>query len=282
MIEGNCLNVSNEGTFEFSLFLFQTSFVAATVTLLFGHLGSAKPIDKLGQRPQGAGLLSYLVHYLRNSSGVRGYDSSLGSFAPIPRLLLHGALFQSFFGAFAHVVLSTYPLKNLSTAFFMEILTNKNILLSVDSECLSLVLFPSIINGDGADSSQNVILYLNYLPITLMVYLSIWTFFLVRSKGVSHPGGPREHKIRRSPAWEDKTTHFEEKYSSKSEKVYWSCHVAQDSHSVTMDRFHTKNNKATTNGTSNGDSEILSVVSAKSGEEGVPLKKGLSGEPFGR
>ncbi len=88
----------------------------------------------------------------------------------------------------------------------------------------------------------------------------VWTF----GRGVSHPGGPREHKIRRMPKWDDVTTTIDQGLLSSSSSSPWRCAVAKDSHISTLKRF--------------------GLDPKTHGENGVLSDKvvGLCGEPFGR
>lgn len=79
-------------------------------------------------------------------------------------------------------------------------------------------------------------------------------------KGVSHPGGPRTHKIRRIPVWEDTDTNIDHLVGTDGEK--WHCVVARDSHRSTLTAFG---------------------LSPSDGENGMKSGSvGLTGEPFGR
>lgn len=63
--------------------------------------------------------------------------------------------------------------------------------------------------------------------------------------GVSHPGGPREHKIQRVPKWEN-TFHDPPSIISKK----WRAVVAKESHDVTQARY--KGTKAQLTGEPSG------------------------------
>ena len=64
-------------------------------------------------------------------------------------------------------------------------------------------------------------------PVVIMtlgaiaLVLAIWHF---SRAGVSHPGGPRAHRILREPQWANKTWVFD---------AGWRCAIAEESHSVT-------------------------------------------------
>ena len=56
-------------------------------------------------------------------------------------------------------------------------------------------------------------------------YLTFFYIYFHAMPNVSHPGGPRPHKIQRTPTWNNVTTPAVAKT--------WRCAVAQDSHQVT-------------------------------------------------
>ncbi|CAB9530108.1 Cycloartenol Synthase [Seminavis robusta] len=127
------------------------------------------PPIKLGKRPLGNGLWSYLLDYYQSSVGVWGYDPVQGAFAAPLRLRFHMVGWLILWAS----LLTVTPFdsrKCLSSKF--------RIPLSVlQSGVVSLFLysfFQYIVN--------------HFLP------------------PVSHPGGACEHKIRRIPQWTDTTT----------------------------------------------------------------------------
>ena len=102
--------------------------------------------------------------------------------------------------------------------------------------------------------------------ILFITSLYAGTFFVIGkvSKGVSHPGGPREHKIRRMPQWNDSNSSIEDQLTSFSgdNETKWRCAVAKDSHRATLATFG---------------------LGAKDGENGMKAGPiGITGEPFGR
>lgn len=63
-------------------------------------------------------------------------------------------------------------------------------------------------------------------------YLTFFYVYMHCMPNVSHPGGPRAHKIQRKPLWSDVTTPTPNAIVSN-----WRCAVAQDSHQVTETLF---------------------------------------------
>ncbi len=186
--------------------------VALIVTsLCTAHFLTPLSIEKLGKRPLGKGLWTYLYSQLFSSTaGTWGYDSSLGCFSPIWRVSFH-----------ISAILLVYSL----VPFFPEDKCN----------CMSLFMVSSAYSA----------------------------FFFVIGKvceGVSDPGGPREHKIRRMPRWDDVNSYFTSEICDSDTK--WRCAVASDSHRATLGTFGLK---------------------AEDGENGIKVgPMGMSGEPFGR
>jgi len=66
--------------------------------------------------------------------------------------------------------------------------------------------------------------------VVFMAYLSFFYIYFHKLPNVSHPGGPRAHKIQRKPQWDNVTTHVDL-------TPEWQCVVAEDSHQVTEARF---------------------------------------------
>jgi len=184
-----------------------------TLSLLTAHLLSTYPLSKLGKRPIGKGLYTYLYSQLFSSyTGCWGYDSSLGSFAPFWRLMFH--------------------------------------------ICTIMVFYAVVLYMNMSSSNSNVQNLKVGLRVTL-VYTLAFFFYGKFSKGVSDPGGPREHKIPRMPKWNN----VQVSIPKNSQK--WRCAVAQDSHRVTLKRFNLDPKSHGEDGINSGDI-------------------GMHGEPFGR
>jgi len=184
-----------------------------TLSLLTAHLLSTYPLSKLGKRPIGKGLYTYLYSQLFSSyTGCWGYDSSLGSFAPFWRLMFH--------------------------------------------ICTIMVFYAVVLYMNMSSSNSNVQNLKVGLRVTL-VYTLAFFFYGKFSKGVSDPGGPREHKIPRMPKWNNVQVSIPKNCQK------WRCAVAQDSHRVTLKRFNLDPKSHGEDGINSGDI-------------------GMHGEPFGR
>jgi squalene/oxidosqualene cyclase-like protein len=66
--------------------------------------------------------------------------------------------------------------------------------------------------------------------VTLVSYLGAWYYSHHVLLGVSHPGGPRPHKIQRRPTWKNSTTIL-------FDTANWRCAVAHDAHDDTEKKF---------------------------------------------
>jgi lanosterol synthase len=99
------------------------------------------------------------------------------------------------------------------------------------------------------------------LSVAVTIAYSGFYFILYKfGKGVSHPGGPREHKIRRMPQWNDQESSIDHLLTTNGET--WRCVVASESHRATLEKFH---------------------LTSEDGENGIKSGTvGMSGEPFGR
>ena len=188
---------------------------------------SASPIGQLGQRPHGTDLWSWLYHYLIDNVGVGGYDTSLGALAPSLRLRMH--------------------------------ITSIIFLWAIGYAALRLSLASAQITTPAAPADD----CLCFLGLSLQAWrcglAATWFYGLAMyllqdvAPGVSVPGGPRPHKLQRTPQWKDHSTRLDEKTRNK-----WRCAVAQDAHDVTHQSFCS----------SSSSSDSPSLL--------------LTGEPFGR
>jgi hypothetical protein len=196
-------------SFDTSLYLGGIAVGLAVITIVEGHFKS--PLEQLGQRPMGRNLKGWLRYSIVDGVGAMGYDPILGCWAPQIRALVH--------------------------------------LCAVAALCAlagTMILGPKA--GAGEDDDGSCFLRIPYTfwgasGVTATIYaLSIHYIHHVML-GVSHPGGPRAHKIQRQPKWDE--------HSTTVHSGTWRCAVAKDSHEDTKKQFR-----------------------------GTPGK--LSGEPFGR
>lgn len=184
------------------------------LSIVTAHGLTSYPIHKLGKRPMGKGIWTYLSSQLFSStSGIWGYDNSLGCFCPIWRLSFHISSILVLYSILSSVAWSDEHAWNLGI-------------------------------------------------VTAICYAAIFFILDKVTLGVSHPGGPREHKIRRMPQWDDKKSLVDDMLVSSDGKEKWRCAVATDSHRATLSSFG---------------------LQAKDGENGIKSDAiGMTGEPFGR
>ena len=188
------------------------------VSLLTAHMLTPFPIHKLGKRPLGKGLWSYTFNQIFSfTSGMWGYDSSLGSFNPIIRVSFHLSLVIMLYAGALLASVESYQLAEKDTLAIVSILT-------------------------------------------YALFFFIWD---CQSLGVSHPGGPREHKIPRKPEWKNITSSIDPQIlCNAKEQTKWRCAVSIDSHKATLNQFN---------------------LTKEHGENGIKTTSiGMSGEPFGR
>lgn len=127
--------------------------------------------------------------------GVWGYDPILGAFAPPLRARFHVVAALTFW----------YGL---------------------------LRAWPEALIPDQCDPSTGIKLsFFQSGAVALSMYA--FAYFVVHYlfPGVSHPGGPRPHKIQRVPKWEDSVS-FPPSVAEK-----WRCVVAQESHEISDTKF---------------------------------------------
>lgn len=85
------------------------------------------------------------------------------------------------------------------------------------------------LGGNEDCASSSAITMCGVIVSTL--YLGFFYVYFHKLPNVSHPGGPRAHKIQRKPMWNDVNT------PTPSITKDWRCAVAEDSHQVTASLF---------------------------------------------
>lgn len=224
--------------------------LACTMT----HVLSGSPLTQLGLRPSGRGLGSYLAGQLGPAwltGGIRGtwgYDSSLGSHSPVARVLYHACAFCV---AWAALVVGPPAFSAVQAVVHPS---------SSEQQCgVVAAIIPY-----GAEDSLLTITSPSVLSdgiFAAAAYFGGLFLYHMVTPGVSHPGGPREHKIRRMPQWDNVTSNADEDVAARS-GVEWRCAVAEDSHNVTMERFD--------------------IAAGDGDARGDEIKLGMTGEPSGR
>jgi len=163
-------------------------------TIWTGSIFQGSPVTELGNRPLGSHLFAYLFRYYKDGVGVWGYDPVLGAFAPPLRTRFHLVVILVLWaGLLSHWPVSIIP-----------------------DQCFS--------SGISLSHIQSGVLAMTcYLLLQYLIHYCL--------PGVSHPGGPRDHKIQRIPAWEDTTTTLPA-FAKK-----WRCTVAEESHEISKAKF---------------------------------------------
>ena len=241
-----------------ALTLIATATTLLVLTCTMTHVLCGSPLSQLGLRPAGRGLWSYLAGQLsptRPTGGIRGtwgYDSSLGSHSPIVRVLFHICVYC--------VIWAALLVGPAAFSAVLAVVVNSSASSAEQEQC-------SAGAGAGADlltvASPSV---LSDGIFAAAVYFGGLFLYHMATPGVSHPGAPREHKIRRMPQWDDIASNADQDVAAKS-GVEWRCAVADDSHNVTLERF----------GVAGSDSSH----DAAGGQEDE-IKLGMTGEPSGR
>ena len=220
-------------------------------------------------------------HHKKRVVGIAGYDSSLGAHGPFILAPLRASIMllawcsAISFMARTHDELTNYltnvdvttkgELHELILRGSVYILQGIHSILSIDSS-----------NASDSDSFLHTLLptiiyasmYIIILEITFFTLGKVFAIFQIYApKGVSHPGGPRSHKIVRVPQWTKDQQHVMPKELIQNNGGKWRCAVAHDAHRDTIAKF------------SNIRSDI-DEKEAKKEAENVPDL--LTGEPFGR
>jgi hypothetical protein len=132
---------------------------------------------KKGVRPKGNGLLSYYYHYVIKNQrliGVCGYDPILGSFSPDLRILIH-----------CICLLIIWSIVLLFVITFV-----KPDDMTFPTSCSHAIIHV-----------PNTFLYVG--SVVVGCYF-VWFYYLYYiANGVSIPGPPRKHKIKRQPQWKN-------------------------------------------------------------------------------
>jgi len=180
-------------------------------TLLLGspHASKIRNLEELGLRPHGKNLWewwwSYNVDAKSGSSGIPGYDPILGSFDPSSRSAFH---FAAILGLWAVILRAGLLFEDT------EEHTNHSPSVNVCEGFFDDVI-PSAFTAVG--------LYAFVVGFAINHLLP----------GVSKPGGPRPHKIPRSPKWKDGRISLPE-----GALKGWTFLTAEKSHRATSEQFN--------------------------------------------
>jgi len=185
--------------------------LATTLVLATPSTSARKNFNELGLRPHGRNLWgwwwSYNVDSQKGPSGIPGYDPILGSFDPSSRAAFHVATILGLWGL---------------TLRLGDYLDNDdgNIDYSLPRHTCEGFLRDIIPSG---------------LLVTTLYSFVVGFLIHYFLPGVSKPGGPRPHKIPRSPKWKDGRSTL-----SKDILKGWTCLTAEESHEATSKQFDSK------------------------------------------
>lgn len=195
---------------SFGILVLTASAVLFGTTLVLATAWSQSPLDRLGLRPHGRDLWSWLWNYCGccggggsggSGGGVAGYDCIQGALSPPLRLACHLSAVLALWS----VVLLLMPPEVMDDA------TDMLTLPTITSLLLSTVLYTTAM----------------YIVHHVM-------------PAVSMPGGPRPHKIQRQPEWPTNKVVLD-----PSLVRGYTCLVAQDSHQATARKFMDDGTKMT-------------------------------------
>mmetsp|Transcript_20255 Transcript_20255/g.41423 ORF Transcript_20255/g.41423 Transcript_20255/m.41423 type:complete len:1203 (+) Transcript_20255:239-3847(+) len=214
----------------------------------------------------------------RIGTGIIGYDSSLGSHGPLISALLRSSIMllswcsTISFMVRTHGEIKLYLTKvdtEASGVLYEAFLKGIVFLL----QTIESILNAGESNQAHSDNCHGILFttiiyasaYIALLEVTLFVLGKMFAFFRIYDpKGVSHPGGPRQHKILRIPKWTKDQQHTLPKELIQHEGSTWRCAVAHDAHNDTIEKF---------SGIASSDGD---------GKGGANVADFLTGEPFGR
>ena len=209
LVFADCRFVINSSiTISLSFVVVVYAMLLVGTTLLLAT--SAKNLQELGLRPHGKNLWewwwSYNVNAKNGASGIPGYDPILGSFDPSSRAAFHIATILGLWGASLQI----------------------------------RYLFGNNIISDDSPSMHVCEGFLEDIVPSGLLVLGLYSFvvgFVINYvlPGVSKPGGPRPHKIPRSPKWKDGRTVL-----SEDTVKGWTCLTAEESHEATSKQFSSK------------------------------------------
>mmetsp|Transcript_23740 Transcript_23740/g.50823 ORF Transcript_23740/g.50823 Transcript_23740/m.50823 type:complete len:1267 (+) Transcript_23740:97-3897(+) len=207
------------------------------------------------------------------SFGVLGYDSSLGAHGPLILAPLRASILLLAWCSVCSFLVMTHKevagwigsVKEISSMPFFEIF------LSISFYTLqgiqSIMNTGKTIDGDinvtasGTDPPLCVLFptmmyatsFIAQLEISLYILAKVCAVLKILPWGVSHPGGPRPHKIVRVPQWREGKEHFLPKElllggGGDINSSKWRCAVAHDAHRDTLIKFKNAASKATLSG----------------------------------
>jgi hypothetical protein len=184
------------------------------------------------------------------SLGIFGYDSSLGAHGPLVLAPLRASILLlawcsvSSFLVTTHMELVRWIASNQTSSSLEGIgLLTSHIVRGIQSLISAgEVVGERFTSYPAMDVAMSTIVYgLFYIAL---VESSLYALGIVCMalrvyvpRGVSHPGGPRPHKIVRMPKWTEGRQHVLSKEALYVKNIKWRCAVARDAHLDTDAKF---------------------------------------------
>lgn len=209
--------------------LFACMGVAKDATLGIGNEHAAAPTSK---KPQETNTLT----------GILGYDSSLGSLGPLVLAPMRASCFLLIWLAASDFLVSTH--RELTTWIAS---TDRSVGLVVSAASFFIDRTEQVMKIGSAvesfaETSMGDSIFLKTAAYSIVFVLlgeikfyvlgMVCSFFKIYvPRGVSHPGGPRPHKIARMPKWTGGKDHY---LPEDALKANWRCAVAHDAHRATL------------------------------------------------
>lgn len=185
------------------------------------------------------------------SLGIFGYDSSLGAHGPLVLAPLRASILLLAWCSICSFMVMTHT-------EFIRWISNRQA--SLHHEVTDLLAphiargIQYIVRGGGRVVSERYTSHPDVnIAISTIIYASFFVAFaelflfvlgkvcmilrIYVPRGVSHPGGPRPHKIVRMPKWKEGRQHVLTKEALYVNNTKWRCAVAQDAHLDTDAKF---------------------------------------------
>ncbi|EJK52279.1 hypothetical protein THAOC_28460 [Thalassiosira oceanica] len=229
MAGGRMHNAGDEMAVSQGENLFACMGVAKDATLGIGNEHAAAPTSK---KPQETNTLT----------GILGYDSSLGSLGPLVLAPMRASCFLLIWLAASDFLVSTH--RELTTWIAS---TDRSVGLVVSAASFFIDRTEQVMKIGSAvesfaETSMGDSIFLKTAAYSIVFVLlgeikfyvlgMVCSFFKIYvPRGVSHPGGPRPHKIARMPKWTGGKDHY---LPEDALKANWRCAVAHDAHRATL------------------------------------------------
>ena len=170
-------------------------------------------------------------HCTASSVGVFGYDSSLGAHGPLILAPLRASVMLLIWSSMCTFMVMTHKelVRWMGDMDAMPSAPHNEVMIALALYTVQGI--QTIMNfGEAVMHTQSTIVYatafITLVEISLFVLGKVCTTLQIYvPRGVSHPGGPRPHKIARMPKWEEGKQHF-----LPNNLLQFRCAVAHDSH----------------------------------------------------